>query len=193
MTKQMTPIYAGVGSRETPPHVLKAMEHIARALALDGWLLRTGGARGADQAFEIGCLACQRQPIPMEIWVPWAGYNGYAGNGLGDRSYSLGGAAAEIAETIAADLHPAWHRCGRGARRLHARNAFIMLGGEVGSDDEQPVDAVVCWTRTGGPDGGTGMAIRIAEARGIPVVNLKRVGNTDDALAAVRQAAGRDR
>ena len=174
-----TPIYAGVGSRETPPHVLDAMEHIARTLATDGWLLRSGGAHGADQAFESGCEESGLKPRPAEVWVPWSGYNSYAG-------HVLRGPAARAADAIAARLHPAWHRCGRGARLLHARNAAIVLGGGVGGAGEDPVDAVVCWTRTGGPDGGTGMAIRIAEARGIPVVNLQRVGNPDDALAAVR-------
>ena len=176
-----TPIYAGVGSRETPPHVLDAMEYIARTLASEGWLLRSGGAHGADQAFESGCEESGLKPSPVEVWVPWSGYNSYAG-------HVLDGAAGREAEAIAARLHPWWHRCGRGARRLHARNAAIVLGGGVGGPREDPVDAVVCWTPTGGPDGGTGMAIRIAEARGIPVINLKRVGNTDDALAAVRCA-----
>ena len=68
---------------------------------------------------------------------------------------------------IAADLHPVWHRCSPAARKLHARNVSILA-----VDTDAPVDAVACWTRDGLPNGGTGMAIRIARHYGIPVLNL---------------------
>ena len=49
-------IYAGIGSRETPEGVLLKMEKIAFYLAhrYDA-TLRSGGAIGADIAFEAGC------------------------------------------------------------------------------------------------------------------------------------------
>ena len=47
--------YAGVGSRETPQDVLKIMWKIGKHLADKGYTLRSGGARGADAAFENGC------------------------------------------------------------------------------------------------------------------------------------------
>ena len=68
---------------------------------------------------------------------------------------------------IAADLHPTWHRCSPAARKLHARNVSILA-----ADTDAPVDAVACWTLDGLPTGGTGMGIRIAHDRGIPVLNL---------------------
>jgi hypothetical protein len=43
--------YAGIGARHTPPDVLALMHRIAGALAQRCWVLRTGGAPGADQAF----------------------------------------------------------------------------------------------------------------------------------------------
>lgn len=181
--KNTTPIYAGVGSRKTPADVLALMTDVARLLAQDGWQLRTGGAVGADQAFENGCLSAGLTPTPSEVWVPWAGYNGYPG-------YVLTDSAAANADAIAASLHPAWYRCGRGARRLHGRNAAIVLGGGVGTVDETPADAVICWTRTGGPDGGTGMAMRIAEKRGIPVLNLHRARTAEEVLAEAADAVG---
>ena len=46
--------YAGVGGRETPAHVLNLMTRIAQGLAKVGGILRSGGARGADTAFEAG-------------------------------------------------------------------------------------------------------------------------------------------
>ena len=43
-----------------------------------------------------------------------------------------------------------------------------------GRDLDDDVDAVVCWTRDGKATGGTGMGIRIARERDIPVFNLFR-------------------
>ena len=69
---------------------------------------------------------------------------------------------------IASVLHPAWHRCSPAARKLHARNPALLLG----ADTAVPVDAVVAWSAQGAVTGGTGMAIRIAQEHGIPVLNL---------------------
>ena len=70
--------------------------------------------------------------------------------------------------TYTARLHPAWHRCSSGTRRLHARNAAILLGVNL----DRPVHAVVAFTPGGAVTGGTGMGLRIAAERGIPVMNL---------------------
>ena len=32
------------------------------------------------------------------------------------------------AEEIASRIHPAWHKCGKGARKMHTRNVFQVLG-----------------------------------------------------------------
>ena len=47
--------YAGIGSRETPPQVLEQMRKIGTFLAERHYVLRSGGAKGADTAFELGC------------------------------------------------------------------------------------------------------------------------------------------
>ena len=52
--------YAGIGSRKTPPHVLAAMTQIAEALAERGYILRSGGAGGADSAFEKGAGSAKK-------------------------------------------------------------------------------------------------------------------------------------
>ena len=44
--------YAGVGSRETPPEILAEMTKIAQELATKKYSLQSGGAIGADMAFE---------------------------------------------------------------------------------------------------------------------------------------------
>ncbi|NYZ25158.1 hypothetical protein HND93_36125, partial [Azospirillum sp. ROY-1-1-2] len=65
--------YAGIGSRETPPAVLEVMAAVGERLAQLGWVLRSGGAVGADQAFERGC---DRVGGRKEIFLPWPGFDG---------------------------------------------------------------------------------------------------------------------
>ncbi len=169
--------YAGIGARATPAAVLADMTVMAGWLAPTGWHLSSGGADGADSAFAGGAPVGQRT-----IWLPWRGYNGHRGPDCRVLS------AAEIAACIeiAAPLHPAWERCSPAVRKLHARNAAVLLGEAL----DRPVDAVVCWTAGGRTEGGTGMAIRIAEARGIPVLNLGAMTPRAvcERLAAIRRA-----
>lgn len=136
--------YAGIGSRETPERVLNQMNAIAILLQQEGWTLRSGGAAGADTAFELGA------GVHKEIF--------YARD------------ADDAAIELAAKYHPAWHRCSPTAKKLLARNGYQILGRDL----KTPSQFVVCWTKDGGASGGTGQAIRVAEAYGIPVFNLQR-------------------
>ena len=155
----MTPTYAGIGARATPPAVLERMTVMAAWLARRGWHLHTGGADGADNAFALGAPQAQRTSF-----LPWPGYNGRKG---GD-CRSLSPRQLDTLLPIAADAHPAWRRCSPAVRKLHARNAAILLGPEA----DAPVRAVVCWTEGGRVQGGTGMALRIARGYGIPAFNM---------------------
>ncbi len=151
-------IYAGIGSRATPRAVLKTMTVIAAWLALRGWHLHSGDAAGADSAFAAGAPDGSRT-----VFLPWPGYRGHAGPDC----RTLSPDRMRTCLAIAADLHPAWHRCSPAARKLHARNVGILA-----VDTDTPVHAVVAFTPEGAITGGTGMGIRIAHARGIPVLNL---------------------
>ena len=170
--------YAGIGARATPAEVLSDMTVMAGWLARTGWILSTGGADGADTAFAAGAPAGQRT-----ICLPWRGYNGHRGQDCQALSADELSACMEIA----APLHPAWKRCSPAVRKLHARNAAVLLDETL----DQPVDAVVCWSAGGRSEGGTGMAIRIAEARGIPVFNLGTMTPRAvcERLAAIRRSA----
>jgi predicted Rossmann fold nucleotide-binding protein DprA/Smf involved in DNA uptake len=46
----MTKYYAGIGSRETPKDICDIMTQLAIKLANNGWVLRSGGAKGADRS-----------------------------------------------------------------------------------------------------------------------------------------------
>ena len=169
--------YAGIGARATPRAVLADMTKMAGWLARTGWHLSSGGADGADSACAAGAPAGQRT-----IWLPWRGYNGHRGPDC----RVLSAAAMAECMAIAAPLHPAWERCSPAVRKLHARNVAILLGERL----DRPVDAVVCWSEGGEAVGGTGMGIRVAETRGIPVLNLGSMAPRAvcERLAAIRRA-----
>ena len=172
------PTYAGIGARATPQPVLADMTTMAAWLARTGWHLATGGARGADTAFAEGTPAGQRT-----FHLPWPGYNALGGPDcrVPDRSQ------VPACLSIAARLHPAWHRCSEAVRKLHARNAAVVLGPAL----NRPVDAVVAWTPDGAIAGGTGMALRIAHEHAIPVFNLAVLTprTVCERLQAIRRAA----
>ena len=63
----MERFYAGIGSRETPIPILNQMTRIGSFLAPKNYTLRSGGAKGADSAFEQGCNLVQGQ---KQIWHP---------------------------------------------------------------------------------------------------------------------------
>lgn len=134
--------YAGIGSRTTPEHVLERMQRLAGILEGKGYTLRSGGAKGADSAFERGCgrseIYLAREDNP--IWCK---------------------AFTEL-------FHPAPDRLSDYARQLMDRNSLIMLG----LNGNTPVDFVVCFTDNGKAKGGTGQAIRMAQWLGITVYNF---------------------
>ena len=145
--------YAGIGSRETPPTIQALMGQMARHLAQKGYVLRSGGAGGADTAFEVGCNAVKGS---KEIYLPWPKFQD------SDSQLIL---KDKKAEEIAEKFHPYWHNLSQGARKLQARNSHQVLG----EDLETPSAFVICYTAGGKKKGGTGQAIRIAEAYNIPV------------------------
>lgn len=182
MLPPLTPgtAYAGIGSRETPAETLKLMRAIARMLAGNGMILRTGGAEGADSAFEAGAAGYYSQ-----IFVPWPGFT---------RRLTVGAEVICVTDSpkfgealaIAEKFHPNWSRCTQGARKLHARNVFQVLGPDL----ESPSAFIVCWTKNGKAAGGTGQALRIAEGYGVPVYNLQQVESLKLAAAQLGGSHG---
>ncbi len=161
--KEISMTYAGIGSRKTPPDQLARMTEAAVRLARMGYTLRSGGAGGADTAFEQGAGA------QKEIFLPWPGFNGR-------RSVFV--EPTQEAMEVAACLHPAWNKLSPAVRKLMARNTHQILG----ADCRTPSDFVIAWTPDGaeseaerGPaTGGTGQAIALASRWGIPVFNFAR-------------------
>jgi hypothetical protein len=150
--------YAGIGSRETPAEIQTKMTEIAKRLSRLPYCLRSGGADGADAAFELGATHKQ-------IFLPWNGFNGKKADGV---NYLV----PEFNSYHTNKYHPKPSALSDGALRLMSRNAYQVLGPAL----NDPVDFVLCWTKDGAASGGTGQAIRIARAYSIPVFNLNGSG-----------------
>jgi hypothetical protein len=170
-------VYAGVGSRETPGSILSAMIALAKHLAQKGWTLRSGGATGADAAFEEGCdLGGGKK----EIFLPWRDFNKNPSSrflnltplDLSDKQDR----PIRRAIDLASQFHPLQTRLLTPTQKMRTiltlmvRNSYQVLGESV--TDEDKSQFLVCWTPNGVPVGGTRQAIVIAQHFKVPVFNL---------------------
>lgn len=175
-------IYAGIGSRETPADAQMIMRLLAGRMEKDGWLLRSGGAKGADTAFESGVM----DPRHRAIYLPGPSFNGRrAGSGGGYFDSTQLPGWQQALETVSR-YHPAPDRLSPFAVNLMARNAMQVLGPSL----DQPANMIIAWTPAPGgvPTGGTAQALRMATDLGIPVRNLWE----PQALEGVRRYLGLD-
>lgn len=165
-------IYAGIGSRETPLEIQALMYQIAAELGQAGYMLRSGGAPGADSAFEKGALSVNG---PMNIFLPWNFFEQKQQDG---KRYLVPSWDPDI-ETIARLAHPNWAALKEGSRKMMCRNVNQLMGqkGDVQSD------FIICWTKNGQITGGTGQALRLADAFDIPVFNLAKDNALDELQA----------
>lgn len=156
--KSATPTmtYAGIGSRETPPEILAQMTELAKELESKGYTLRSGGAQGADTAFEKG-VSAKKEIFP--------------GSKI----------AGEREMKIAREIHPNPQALDNSKSpafiwNLMARNTNQVFGENL----DTPVDFVIAWTQDALTDyrkrsiksGGTGQAIDMASRKGIPIINM---------------------
>ena len=152
-------IYAGIGSRETPKPFLDFMYLVGLHQGKFGHTLRSGNARGADEAFMRGAIEADGR---MEIYLPSPRFGA-----IQDDNFVS--TIPEEAFEIAEQFHPKWGNVSDFGKRLMARNSMQVLG----MDLKTPADFIICYTHDGKASGGTGQAIRIADAYNIPVFNLK--------------------
>lgn len=153
--------YAGVGHRDlngfTEPNtgepIQNVMAWVAGELEKMGYSLNSGGAKGADAAFEFGV------------------------KDSGHKTIFRSTDASEETRAIAQELHPAHEKLQGHALDLFARNTNQIFGRNL----DQIVDFVLCYTKDGceshttrtRDSGGTGQAIEMASRKGVPVFNMK--------------------
>lgn len=141
-------IYAGIGSRETPKNICNLMTKIATKLNRLNYTLNSGGADGADTAFENG--AGYNKNIFYPVNVPdWA----YKKVQQYCNPYSFFNKSPK-------------------QKALIARNMQQVLG----KDGNEWVNFIICWTKNAQLVGGTRYALMCAldPIHSIPIYNLAR-------------------
>jgi hypothetical protein len=154
--------YTGIGSRNIPAELESIIVAIARALAARGYILRSGGATGADTFFERGAGAA------AEIYVP-TGFNGQTQAGA--RRIVPAGEILDRCFLLASVVHPNWGACSDYVRLLHSRNVCQVFGERL----NVPSDFLICWKKLDSRaevSGGTRLAWDIAGKAGVPRYNL---------------------
>ncbi len=174
----MTRYYTMIGSRGTPLEIMELMTKFATKACEFDYVGRSGGADGVDSCLEEG-FKLFKKTYPnvsgtdyLEIYLPWKDFNGR--NSSEEGYYTLPfmsnkGQAQDIAEKI----HPAWERCSQGAKKLHTRNVYQLLGQNLNT----PSRFVICYAKpkndgTDGVKGGTATAVQLGIKNGVDIINL---------------------
>ncbi len=168
----MNKYYTGVGSRNCPENIRATMSLIAMALAGKGYRLRSGGADGADLAFQSDGYA------PGDIYLPWKNFNQKV-NRMTSKVLNLTCQQYRYIEApkldnwyealeILNEVRPLVTLPQRSHRLLHGRNVYQILGDSLNN----PSSFLICWTLGGKVAGGTATAIKLAQKYNVPVINL---------------------
>lgn len=171
--------YTGVGSRETPNNILKFIGQVAYWLAGRGYTGRSGSAAGADTAFEQGfnhyeIVNGASDYVSFEAYLPWKGFSDIYEDSIHIATPEL--PDYNEAFNIASTVHPAWNRLGYGAKALHTRNVYQVLGLDLNT----PSDVLLCYAQptknkqgvVNGVKGGTNTAVQLAMKHNIPIYNF---------------------
>lgn len=158
--------YTGIGSRETPSFVLELMEEFATNLEKRDYILRSGGAEGADQAFSRGAGDTDFK----DIYVPWSGFAPKEDSENEVELDDLDPKIIEEALLIVKKVHPSFKSLNATTVKFHIRNVFQVLGDDL----KTPSEFLVCYATPTkkGVEGGTNTAYQVALLNDIPAYNL---------------------
>ncbi len=162
-------IYAGIGARNTPKNILHLMKIFGILLASKGYILNTGGAKGADQAFAEGATLAEGKVNIVLPWpkyeTDWINYLVANNNPISKNNINVSVFNKNIDVTAVKSvykLHPNPNKLKDSVIALHARNYLVLVH----------ADFAICYTAGGKIEGGTGQAIRIMMDMGKEVFNL---------------------
>ena len=149
--------YAGIGDTNIPDNIQKLIIMLAEELAKDGYILRTGGAKGADIAFIEGC---NKAKGIKEVFYP---------SDLHVNAKTL---------KIAKEIHGHWEYCMNKepkpgnkypfAVQAHCRNMKIINGDQLNN----PVEFTIAYQDINQVTGGTWQGIKYSQKLGVKVYNL---------------------
>lgn len=171
--------YTGVGSRETPRDILKLMNQVAYKMAQLGYTGRSGSAGGTDTAFEQGyneytIVNGISDYYGFEVYLPWKGFSDIIEDSVHIATPNL--TNYQEACDIAATIHPIYHKLKRGAKALHTRNVYQVLGLDLNT----PSKVLFCYAqptynkqgKLTGVKGGTNTAVQLAMKHNIKIYNF---------------------
>lgn len=138
------------------------MTAIAKQLAKLGYTCNSGGADGADSAFEKGAV------INRQIFLPWDGFNGKRVESMNKMHNTWKYSVPPFNEELVRKYHPKPSALSEDGWKFMSRNSYQVLG----EDLKTPVEFVLCWTQEGKLKGGTAQALRIAKDKDIPIFNF---------------------
>ena len=151
-----------IGSRSITVQEENILKEIAQKYHNLGYILRSGGANGADSIVN--------EFENKEIYIPWNGFNNFEHNG--ESVFELSRIPGSLdAIRAARRVHPAPHKLTMASEKLHGRNYFQVFG-QNGIASElvlfvaDEVDGEVC--------GGTRTAVTLAREAGIETINLRK-------------------
>lgn len=149
--------YAGIGDVNIPTNIQELMKMIGEELAHQGYVLRTGGAKGADTAFMEGC---DKAKGIKEVFYP---------SDLHVNNETL---------KIAKEIHGHWEYCENKQPKqghkysfpvqAHCRNMKIINGDQLNN----PVEFTIAYQDINQVTGGTWQGIKYSQKLGIKVYNL---------------------
>lgn len=155
-------LYTGIGSRKTPASMLTNITNIAKSLDSMGYILRTGNAQGADNAFRLGTgkqTPCVYYPNPKDF------------------DPTMWQRAKDIVSQYCTECD--LYRMAPYVQNLLIRNMFQVTGSSLNS----PTSMVICYSPVSDPcnkdGGGTRYACRYARDLNIPIYNLYNKRDTD--------------
>lgn len=150
--------YAGVGQRNITLQVAETMKQCASKLEAMGYILRSGGARGSDSAFESGVS----NPSAKLIYRPW---NDGKGIPLSKEDFIY---SYNLLKEL--NIIPWIDNIDQVALKLHCRNVF-----QITNQQKHNVNFVLYYCDRGSgldTQGGTRTAIVLAYKLGIKTYNL---------------------
>lgn len=152
--------YAGIGNRDVPKEIRPHMTDLARRLSNMNFTLRSGDAKGSDQAFQLGAgtnasifKASSKDQVSK------------AAKGQVTFFDEMSDAERRAAYDSVMRLHPNGANLDERARDLHGRNYYQIMG----TDGAVNSAFIACYATS--KDGGTWQAIKLAHELGIPVFN----------------------
>lgn len=123
-------IYSGVGNPYLPEQYFPRIEEVAKALAEDGWTLRTGGYFVPDRIFVNGANSAECH-AEVELYLPWKNRK------LKSYNKSIPDEAIDMGEKF----NKNWHKLNPKQRKVQANSLMVMLG--LNLDDPSDV-CLVC-------------------------------------------------